>query len=247
MQDRYAGDIGDYGKFALLRAMEAQGLTVGVNWYLSKTLPSEIHDDGKYRIPTQYENLDPELSATLNRIFDLREARSVQALEQARLLASNLFVNDTVPKEVDQRTAWHRAALARLADCDIVFLDPDNGLNVKSVKPGSPKSPKYVWLREVSDYIASGKSVIFYNHRPRKKAEVYFAEYASRFATDPVLCGKQFCVVTFPRRTTRDYFIIPASQAHEEKICKAIQNLLEGPFGSSGFCFLQPLLHKHAE
>ena len=200
MQDRYAGDIGDYGKFALLRAMEAQGLTVGVNWYLSKTLPSEIHDDGKYRIPTQYENLDPELSATLNRIFDLREARSVQALEQARLLASNLFVNDAVPKEVDQRTAWHRAALASLADCDIVFLDPDNGLNVKSVKPGSQRSPKYVWLHEVSDYVASGKSVIVYNHRPRKKAVVYLAEYAARFSADPVLGGKHFSVMTFPRR-----------------------------------------------
>ncbi|MBQ4249668.1 MAG: hypothetical protein II705_06450, partial [Clostridia bacterium] len=70
MQDRYAGDVGDYGKFALLRAMEAQGLKVGVNWYLAKTLPSEIHDDGKYRIPAQYENLDPELSAALNRVFD---------------------------------------------------------------------------------------------------------------------------------------------------------------------------------
>ena len=98
MQDRYAGDIGDYGKFALLRAMEAQGLTVGVNWYLSKTLPSEIHDDGKYRIPSQYEKLDPGLSAALNRIFDLREDRSVLALEQAHLLATNLFVNEvTLP------------------------------------------------------------------------------------------------------------------------------------------------------
>ena len=63
--------------------------------------------------------------------------------------------------------------ITKLVDCDIVFLDPDNGLNVKSVKPGSPKSPKYVWLHEASDYIASGKSVIFYNHRPRKKAEAY--------------------------------------------------------------------------
>ena len=247
MQDRYAGDVGDYGKFALLRAMEAQDLKLGVNWYLAKTLPSEIHDDGKYRIPSQYEKLDPGLSAALNRIFDLREDRSVLALEQAHLLATNLFVNEAVPRETDQREAWHQKALTKLADCDSVFLDPDNGLDVRSVKPGSSKSPKYVWLREVSDYIASGKSVIFYNHRPRKKAEDYIAEYAARFATDPVLCGKQLCVVTFPRRTTRDYFIIPASQAHEEKICKAIQNLLEGPFGSSGFCFLQPLLHKHAE
>ena len=240
MQDRYAGDIGDYGKFALLRAMEKQGLTVGVNWYLTQTLPSEIQDDGKYS-PEKYEKLDPELSAPLIKIFDLREARSVQALEQAHLLASDLFVNEAVPRETDRREAWHRAALAKLKDCDIVFLDPDNGLNVKSVKPGSQKSPKYVWLYEVADYVSAGKSVIFYNHRPRKKAEVYFAEYAARFAACPVLCEQQFRVVTFPRCSIRDYFIIPASQTHEERICKAVNNLLEGPFGRNGrkgFCFL---------
>ncbi len=247
MQDRYAGDVGDYGKFALLRAMEAQGLKVGVNSYLAKTLPSEIHDDGKYRIPIQYEKLDPELSAALNRIFDLREARSVQALEQAHLLVSNLFVNKAVPKEIGQRKAWHQTALARLADCDIVFLDPDNGLNVKSVKPGSQKSPKYVWLHEVSDYIASGKSVIVYSHRPRKKVDVYLAECAARFTADPVLCGKQFFVMTFPRRSIRDYFMIPASQTHEEKICRAIQSLLDGPFGRSGFCILQPSFQGFSE
>ena len=31
MQDRYAGDIGDYGKIALLKALQAQELSVGVN------------------------------------------------------------------------------------------------------------------------------------------------------------------------------------------------------------------------
>jgi hypothetical protein len=247
MQDRYAGDIGDYGKLALLRAMEAQGLTVGVNWYLSKTLPSEIHDDGKYRIPSQYEKLDPGLSAALNKVFNLGEARSVQALEKAHLIASDLFVNEEVPRETDQREVWHQKALTKLADCDIVFLDPDNGLNVKSVKPGSPKSPKYVWLREVSDYIASEKSVIFYNHRPRKKAEDYLAECAARFSADPVLSGKRCSVVTFPRCSIRDYFIIPASQKHEERICQALQSLLDGPFGSSGFCFLQPSFQGFAE
>jgi len=34
MQDRYAGDIGDYGKIALLKALQTQGLSIGVNWYL---------------------------------------------------------------------------------------------------------------------------------------------------------------------------------------------------------------------
>jgi hypothetical protein len=41
MQDRYAGDIGDFGKFALLRALEGAGLSVGVNWYKTDTAPDE--------------------------------------------------------------------------------------------------------------------------------------------------------------------------------------------------------------
>ena len=38
MQDRYAGDIGDFGKFGLLRALSSAGLSIGVNWY--RTIPS---------------------------------------------------------------------------------------------------------------------------------------------------------------------------------------------------------------
>ena len=236
MQDRYAGDIGDYGKFALLRAMEKQGLRLGINWYRTETAAYETHDDGKYRIPQEYENLDPELSAALNRVFDLREARSVQALEQAHLLASELFVNETVPREIDRREAWHRKALAAFSDCDLVFLDPDNGLNVESVKKGTQKSVKYVWKCEINDYVAAGKSVIFYNHRPRKKADAYFSEYSARLA----VMKKPVYVLTFPRRSIRDYFIIPAQPSHEAQICAALQSLTEGSFGEKGFCRLQP-------
>lgn len=32
MQDRYAGDLGGYGKIALLKALQAQDLSVGINW-----------------------------------------------------------------------------------------------------------------------------------------------------------------------------------------------------------------------
>ena len=31
MQDRYTGDIGDYGKLGMLRCLKATGLLVGVN------------------------------------------------------------------------------------------------------------------------------------------------------------------------------------------------------------------------
>ena len=46
MQDRYAGDVGDFGKLGMLRCIENSGLCVGVNWYL---VGNESHNnDGKH-------------------------------------------------------------------------------------------------------------------------------------------------------------------------------------------------------
>ena len=157
--------------------------------------------------------------------------------EQADLLKCKRFVHNLVPRDIRLRTDWHCQALSYLENCDLVFLDPDNGLNVKSVKAGSQKSPKYVWINEITDYVAAGKSVIFYNHRPRKKADTYFAEYFARFAAEPVLSEKTVYALTFPRRSVRDYFVIPATPAHEEKICAALHVLEAGEFGKSGFLF----------
>ena len=46
MQNRYTGDIGDFGKLGLLRVLQESGLTIGVNWYL---VPDENHNsDGRH-------------------------------------------------------------------------------------------------------------------------------------------------------------------------------------------------------
>ena len=46
MQDRYTGDLGDFSKLGILRALEMAGLSIGVNWYLT---PDENHNgDGRH-------------------------------------------------------------------------------------------------------------------------------------------------------------------------------------------------------
>ena len=40
MKNQYVGDIGDYGKYALLKAFSDNGVKLGINWYLTD-------DDGK--------------------------------------------------------------------------------------------------------------------------------------------------------------------------------------------------------
>lgn len=86
MQDRYTGDIGDYIKYALLRAL-SPGLKLGVAWYL---YPDEGHNsDGKHvqylHDPQRWRHLDPELFDALRNI--VAGNRSVSAVETSGLQA----------------------------------------------------------------------------------------------------------------------------------------------------------------
>lgn len=36
MKNQYVGDIGDFGKYSMLRAFIDAGIKVGVNWYLTE-------------------------------------------------------------------------------------------------------------------------------------------------------------------------------------------------------------------
>ena len=175
MQDRYAGDIGDFGKFGLLSALEKTGFSIGINWYKALPPSSEYKKDGsfksadgRHRIKEEYYPCDEVLAKKLFAISK-SDSRSIDALENAMLLKNPTYFHDTVP--VDCREQWHRKALDTLTDCNLVFLDPDNGLLVKSIKESSPKSVKYVFDRELSEYIKRGQSVVLYNHRPRKQRE----------------------------------------------------------------------------
>lgn len=53
MKNQYVGDIGDYGKYSLLRDFINAGVKIGVNWYLTE---NDDTNDGKF---TDYlENME---------------------------------------------------------------------------------------------------------------------------------------------------------------------------------------------
>ena len=52
MKNQYFGDIGDYGKYGLLRWLAGQGLSIAVNWYLT---PDNASNDGSIRVYVKKE------------------------------------------------------------------------------------------------------------------------------------------------------------------------------------------------
>ena len=114
MQDCYAGDIGDYGKFALLQELHKQGLSIGINWYKTDAIASEKQNDGKYCIPDRLAAYDTDLSSRLKKIFHSQDgiARSIEALEAEQLISRALYYSETVPSE--HRDEWQQHALCEL-------------------------------------------------------------------------------------------------------------------------------------
>lgn len=230
MQDRYAGDIGDFGKFGFLRELERGGLSLGINWYL--TFPEgkeQKQNDGRYTDILQYESCDKQLADVLHTISGSGPERSVEALERSGLLKSAIYYREPAGIK-EKRVKWHRQALDILKQADVVFLDPDNGLLVKSVSTNSKKAVKYIIDDELRGYLESGRNqaVIFYQHRARKKQEIYLAEIKNRILR---ICGDLnpiLMALTFPKKSVRDYFVICPNGLHAERIQAAIDVMLSG-------------------
>lgn len=239
MQDRYAGDIGDYIKFGLLKALLQEDFRLGVNWYRTDPPDSEIdsktglfrQQDGKFRIPTGCEVCDPPLARALQAISDLDcSARSIAALEAAALLDPARVVYYHEPIRRTNRERWHQDAMKALADCNLVFLDPDNGLLPSSVGLGSARSVKYVLEDELSAYLSAGQSVVLYQHRPRRKKPDYFCRMAGRLPRSPA--GSPTHVLTSHKGTVRDYFLIPADNGAARRFGHALAQLTASPWGT---------------
>lgn len=230
MQDRYAGDVGDFGKLGMLRSLENSGLAVGVNWYL---VGDESHNnDGKhvgYLDDKKFRGCDDDLLKELNSMLE-QESRSVSGIEKLNLLKSCTYYHEKIAEpqstEENTRKEWHQKGLDALKECDLVFLDPDNGMIPKSVSRGSDKSIKYVLPEEILDYYEAGHSVAFYSHRTREQLDAYLARFGNLF-DEAENEGATVKGITFKRGTVRDYFFL-LHEEHIQKVENGLARLLCG-------------------
>ncbi|MCM1026731.1 MAG: hypothetical protein NC432_09860 [Roseburia sp.] len=167
MQDAYVGDIGDYGKYGLLRRISKTSFCLAVNWYKVKPAGVDKQKDEKgieyLNRPEIYRKYDPELFDELFRLVIKEQKRKIEEIEALDIGAASFF-SEEIPKERDM---WHEQGLLETQRADIVFLDPDNGLATGKMIKRNTYSEKHVLWKELRDYYVRGQSVILYQHRPR--------------------------------------------------------------------------------
>jgi len=95
----------------------------------------------------------------------------VSLVEKAKLLHGFKYFSKLVPDSASERNGWFSALLDKSLESNFVFLDPDNGLEIKSKPYGCKNSSKYLYWHEVSALWLSGNSLLIYQHLVREKRE----------------------------------------------------------------------------
>lgn len=233
MQDNYIGDIGDYGKYGLLREVCTEMLSLAINWY--RVVPKKIgkQDDGKYisylSQPHLYKEYDPALFDSLQKIVNLEKDRRIERIEQENLLHA-LYYSNAIGID---RNAWHSQALIQTKDAEVVFLDPDNGLETARMYQTGRATEKHVMWAELKDYYTRGQNVILYQHRPQMTSKEKCIESILLFQ-EKYLSANCVKLLEFPKYTNRFYFMFIHEnyKAVFDRICySTIHN-----WGKNGFC-----------
>lgn len=246
MQDRYSGDVGDFGKFSLLKSLLPRPMfKLGVIWYL---YPDESHNnDGRhieYLDKREYSICDDDLRTKLKQITGSK--RSVSNLELHNILASNTtYYSDLLDfhikyplqtkldKELrlSERQLWLTKAINTTSDCNAVFLDPDNGLEIKSCeKMSKMKSGKYAYYNEIRALNESKDVCVIYHHMNMNlphKDQIQERIVALRKEINP--SGK-IMAARFTPHSPRAYFII-TSKEKESIIESNMNEFLNSPCG----------------
>ncbi len=221
MKHQYFGDENDYRKYGLIRALSGEGkLSVGVWWMLTE---DDGGVDGKF---TKYLNNsatrlhDVPLHDHLRVALD-SGSRHLSHIERGGILPNTRFFSEVVPDALKPRLAHADRMRAVLGACDLLFVDPDNGIEVKSTPAGRKDSSKYVRWSEIADAHRAGQSVLVYQHFPRQARSRFTPATASELAKQT---GASH-VDTFS--TSRVLFLLAGQEKHGEVLRDGIRTIRE--------------------
>ena len=253
MQDCYTGDIGDFGKYGLLRALCPKTadnfgpfLPLGVVWYL---FPNEKNADGRLigylkKDRWNLRDCDRVIYNKLKKIVITDKDRRVKRIKEDDVLPScrNFYeeklefkntpvFNATIRNQrKESREKWLEGAYDAMTNCEVVFVDPDNGLEVKSTPKLRKKGPKYTFFDDLKCYWEHDKSLVIYQHlnmEAKKEKQLRYRIEQIKAHFKPYFGG----LALYYKRGKPRFFIVLPSKKHKGVLFNRAKHFCNGPWG----------------
>ena len=207
MRNRFIGDVGDFGKYGLLRALcgisppAEPRLSLAVVWYRNEGKQFDYVEQ-----PKKFADCDPELFQELKALVD-NDSRTVESIEQSGILGPE--------------TCFHPQPAKN--ESDIVFLDPDTGLAFNDKQRASKA---YADLERAG--IDRDQTVVIYQSFGHSKHEKQMARWKREVAL--LLDGHgEPRILRYRTLHPRGFIVLP-SKRHATLIDRRIEELLGSPW-----------------
>jgi hypothetical protein len=229
MKNHYFGDVNDYRKYGLIRALTGQGtLNSMICWMLTED--DDRADGGKldYLLKQDtWRGYDEELFDTLREAVVFKGERSVRVAKEKDIIPGADYYEALLTDDKIERSEYFAQFLLEAHGKDLYFFDPDNGMEVASVPFGRKHSSKYLYWQELKGIHEKGASVLIYQHFPHVKRDAFIARRAVEFQKRTTFEE----IISF--RTPHVVFFLLALEKHMEVFTSAIHHLVNR-WGISG-------------
>ena len=170
MQERRFGSIGDLVKLAFLRHLQ-EGRHLAVCWYLTgqgANRPLAEKHFAYLKRPDEFRNLAPEIFDTLKSVVENSAVglNYITTLEASGVLNGAVFHHDQVPRRATLRKSWTTSLVVSVSKANLIFLDPDNGIQ------GRRLTPKHVAPDEIAALRRQDRVLVTFQHQSGQKLEV---------------------------------------------------------------------------
>lgn len=218
MKDQYFGDVNDFRKYGLLRALVLpERLRLGVCWMLTEP---DGRTDGNFLAylgkPKTYRRSDAELFDWLKQVIDAEQDRRTTRIEESALLGSASFQSNILTDRESERDRYFSECAQRFTGCDLVFFDPDTGLEIRSTSRGCKDSRKYLYWHEVCNTFNAGSSALIYQHFIRENRAGYIARMTDE------LRERTRARTVFSFRTPHVLFLLASQERHATGFRKSL-------------------------
>ena len=178
------------------------------------TLPDGT-SDGRfigYLSKPEWRSYEPDIFDFLHNAVLKEKVRKLSLIEKSGLLTNVSFFSNVLQGKITDRRTFFTALQKEAKKADLVFLDPDNGIEVPSVKTGKKNSDRYIYWDEIEKLFYLGKSLLVYQHFGRQERNAFIQEMVlqvkKRLKTSEVIT----------LRTKNSFYLLIPHQKHLSKL-----------------------------